>query len=172
MTTRIKPRWPGPLAPKTVAVPSVTPTPASQAADAVAGKAGWKPKGRVPVKAPRAPALSAAGEKLLEKGQQALQRGRKVAQKVQDGSLQRAIGGPLARLSKAERRFLAANLPLALPFRENQIVKKGDVVGVKEALVRSAEKGMQSFDVALHKLYLEGKVTLEEFKTAATTAKG
>jgi hypothetical protein len=118
MTTRIKPRRPGPLAPKTVAVPSVTPTPASQAADAVAGKAGWTPGGRVPVKAPRAPALAAAGEKLLEKGQQALQRGRKVAQKVQDGSLQRAIGGPLARLSKAERRFLAANLPLALPFRD------------------------------------------------------
>jgi len=129
MTTRIKPRWPGPLAPKTVAVPSVTPTPASQAADAVAGKAGWKPKGRVPVKAPRAPALSAAGEKLLEKGQQALQRGRKVAQKVQDGSLQRAIGGPLARLSKAERRFLAANLPLARPFR--------DAADTTDAIVRA-----------------------------------
>jgi twitching motility protein PilU len=43
-----------------------------------------------------------------------------------------------------------------------ELVKKGDVVGVKEALVRSAEKGMQSFDVALFQLYQQGKVTLEE----------
>jgi hypothetical protein len=112
MTNRIKPRSAGPLA------PAVAATPASQAADAVAGKAGWKPRGGVPVKARRASALPAAGEKLLEKGRKVLEKGRKVAQKVQDGSLQRAIGGPLGRLSKAERRFLAGNLPLALPFRE------------------------------------------------------
>jgi twitching motility protein PilU len=43
-----------------------------------------------------------------------------------------------------------------------ELVKKGDVVGVKEALVRSAEKGMQSFDIALHQLYQQGKITLEE----------
>jgi twitching motility protein PilU len=43
-----------------------------------------------------------------------------------------------------------------------ELVKKGDVTGVKEALTRSAEKGMQSFDVALYQLYLQGKVTLEE----------
>ena len=35
-----------------------------------------------------------------------------------------------------------------------ELVKKGDVMGVKEALIRSAEKGMQSFDVALYQLYL------------------
>jgi twitching motility protein PilU len=46
--------------------------------------------------------------------------------------------------------------------RTQELVKKGDVVGVKEALVRSAEKGMQSFDMALYQLYLDGKVTLEE----------
>jgi len=43
-----------------------------------------------------------------------------------------------------------------------ELVKKGDVVGVKEAVVRSAEKGMQSFDVALFQLYQQGKITLEE----------
>jgi twitching motility protein PilU len=36
------------------------------------------------------------------------------------------------------------------------------VVGVKEALIRSGEKGMQSFDVALYQLYQQGKITLEE----------
>ena len=43
-----------------------------------------------------------------------------------------------------------------------ELIKKGDVIGVKEALVRSAEKGMQSFDVSLYQLYLDGKITLEE----------
>jgi twitching motility protein PilU len=43
-----------------------------------------------------------------------------------------------------------------------ELVKKGDVVGVKEAVVRSAEKGMQSFDVALYQLVQQGKVTMEE----------
>lgn len=43
-----------------------------------------------------------------------------------------------------------------------ELIKKGDVVGVKEALVRSSEKGMQSFDISLYQLYLDGKMTLEE----------
>ena len=43
-----------------------------------------------------------------------------------------------------------------------ELIKKGDVVGVKEALVKSNEKGMQSFDTALYQLYLDGKITLEE----------
>jgi twitching motility protein PilU len=43
-----------------------------------------------------------------------------------------------------------------------ELVKKGDVVGVKEALIRSGEKGMQSFDVALYHLHIDGKITLEE----------
>jgi twitching motility protein PilU len=43
-----------------------------------------------------------------------------------------------------------------------ELVKKGDVVGVKEALIRSGEKGMQSFDVALYQLHVDGKITLEE----------
>jgi twitching motility protein PilU len=43
-----------------------------------------------------------------------------------------------------------------------ELIKKGDVVGVKEALIRSGEKGMQSFDVALYQLYQQGKITLEE----------
>jgi twitching motility protein PilU len=43
-----------------------------------------------------------------------------------------------------------------------ELIKKGDVVSVKEALVRSAEKGMQSYDVALHALYKQGKISMEE----------
>ena len=36
------------------------------------------------------------------------------------------------------------------------------MVGVKEALVRSSEKGVMSFDTALFELYKHGKITLEE----------
>ena len=43
-----------------------------------------------------------------------------------------------------------------------ELIKKGDVMGVKEALIRSSEKGVQSFDVALYELYKQGKITLEE----------
>ena len=43
-----------------------------------------------------------------------------------------------------------------------ELIKKGDIVGVKEALRFSNEKGMQSFDVSLYQLYLDGKVTLDE----------
>jgi twitching motility protein PilU len=64
-------------------------------------------------------------------------------------------------MGKDGRRCAAIEVLLNTPHVQ-ELVKKGDVVGVKEALIRSAEKGMQSFDVALHKLFLEGKVTLEE----------
>jgi len=59
------------------------------------------------------------------------------------------------------RRRAAIEVLLNTPHVQ-ELVKKGDVVGVKEALIRSAETGMQSFDVALYQLYLSGKVTLEE----------
>ena len=36
------------------------------------------------------------------------------------------------------------------------------MIGVKESLIRSSEKGVQSFDIALYELFKQGKVTLEE----------
>ena len=53
-------------------------------------------------------------------------------------------------------------MPVDRRDRAVQAFDEGDVIGVKEALVRSAEQGMQSFDVALYQLYLDGKITLEE----------
>jgi hypothetical protein len=43
-----------------------------------------------------------------------------------------------------------------------ELVKKGDVVGVKEAIVASGERGVQSFDSALHDLYKTERISLEE----------
>jgi twitching motility protein PilU len=64
-------------------------------------------------------------------------------------------------MGKSGKRCAAIEVLLNTPHVQ-ELVKKGDVVGVKEALIRSAEKGMQSFDIALYQLYLDGKVTLEE----------
>ena len=64
-------------------------------------------------------------------------------------------------MGKNGRRYPATEVLLNTPHVQ-ELIKKGDVVGVKEALVRSNEKGMQSFDVSLYQLYLDGKVTLED----------
>ena len=40
------------------------------------------------------------------------------------------------------------------------LVNKGDVVGVKEAIAASAEQGIRSFDTALHELYKQGRIEL------------
>ncbi len=43
-----------------------------------------------------------------------------------------------------------------------ELIKKGDVVGIKEGLRGSTEPGMQSFDVALMSLVRSGQVAMEE----------
>lgn len=64
-------------------------------------------------------------------------------------------------MGKDGKRCAAIEVLLNTPHVQ-ELVKKGDVVGVKEALIRSGEKGMQSFDVALYQLHIDGKITLEE----------
>jgi twitching motility protein PilU len=48
-----------------------------------------------------------------------------------------------------------------------ELVKRGDVVGIKESITSSSERGIQSFDVALHRLHKDGRITLEEALTNA-----
>jgi len=43
-----------------------------------------------------------------------------------------------------------------------ELIKRADVVGVKEAIMSSSERNVQSFDSALFKLYKEQRVSLEE----------
>ncbi len=43
-----------------------------------------------------------------------------------------------------------------------ELVKKGDVTGIKEAIIASSENGVQSFDVALLELYKQNRIDLEE----------
>ncbi len=59
------------------------------------------------------------------------------------------------------RRAAAVEVMLNTP-HISELVKKGDIIGAKEALRNSTERGMQSFDVALYKLYKDGRIDLEE----------
>ncbi len=41
------------------------------------------------------------------------------------------------------------------------VIRKGDLDSIREAMEQSAESGMQTFDVALHRLYREGIIDLQ-----------
>ena len=63
--------------------------------------------------------------------------------------------------SKDNRRVAAVEVLLNTPHIQ-ELVKKGDVLGVKEALKNTTERGMQNFDAALYALVREGRIELEE----------
>jgi twitching motility protein PilU len=64
-------------------------------------------------------------------------------------------------MGKDGRRVAAVEIMINTPYIST-LVKKGDVVSIKEAIGTSGERGIQSFDAALHTLYKNGKVDLEE----------
>jgi twitching motility protein PilU len=67
---------------------------------------------------------------------------------------------------KDQRRVAAVEVMLNTP-HISELVKRGDVTGIKEAISLSSERGVQSFDVALLKLYQAGLITLEDALAAA-----
>ncbi|HET7307233.1 MAG TPA: PilT/PilU family type 4a pilus ATPase [Gammaproteobacteria bacterium] len=73
----------------------------------------------------------------------------------------RAIVSQRLVLAKDERRVAAVEVMLNTPYIAELIVK-GDVDGIKQALSNGGETGMQSFDTALHQLYQQGKISLDE----------
>ena len=64
-------------------------------------------------------------------------------------------------MGKDNRRVAAMEVMLNTPHMA-ELVKKGDVIGIKEAISASSERGIQSFDVALHALYKAGRVEMAE----------
>jgi len=62
---------------------------------------------------------------------------------------------------KNKRRVPAVEMMINTPHM-SELIKKGDVIGVKEALRTSSEKGMQDFDAALFTLYKQGRIKLED----------
>jgi len=68
--------------------------------------------------------------------------------------------------SKDNKRVAAVEVLLNTPHIQ-ELVKKGDVVSIKEALRTTTERGMQNFDSALYALVKQGKIDLEEALTSA-----
>jgi twitching motility protein PilU len=78
----------------------------------------------------------------------------------------RAIMAQRLVMGKDGRRVAAVEVMINTPHIAT-LIKKGDVVSIKEAIGASTERGTQSFDVALRGLYKVGRVTLEEALTNA-----
>jgi len=73
----------------------------------------------------------------------------------------RAILAQRLVMGKDGRRCAAVEVMLNTPHIQ-ELVKKGDVVGIKEAIALSGERGIQSFDNALRELFKQNRVALEE----------
>ncbi len=59
------------------------------------------------------------------------------------------------------KRAAAIEILLGTP-RAADLIAKGDVGSLKELMEKSGEQGMQTFDMALFKLYKEGRISLDE----------
>ncbi len=77
------------------------------------------------------------------------------------GHYLRAILSQRLVRARTGKRIAAVELMLNTPHIKDLILK-GDVSAVKEALRDSGEKGVQNFDQALLALYKDGTITLEE----------
>jgi twitching motility protein PilU len=73
----------------------------------------------------------------------------------------RAILAQRLVMGKDNHRVAAMEVMLNTP-HISELVKKGDVIGIKEAISASGERGIQSFDVALHVLYKEERIEMAE----------
>jgi twitching motility protein PilU len=73
----------------------------------------------------------------------------------------RAIMAQRLVMGKENRRVAAVEVMINTPHIAN-LIKKGDVVSIKEAITSSSDKNIQSFDASLHSLFKKGRVSLEE----------
>ena len=73
----------------------------------------------------------------------------------------RAIMSQRLVRGKDNRRVAAVEVLLNTPHIQ-ELIKKGDVTSIKEALRTTTERGMQNFDAALYALVKQGKIEMEE----------
>ncbi len=73
----------------------------------------------------------------------------------------RAIVSQRLVRGRNNRRCAAVEVMLNTPHIQD-LIKKGDVISVKEAMLTSNERGIQNYDSALLHLYKEGKIDIEE----------
>jgi twitching motility protein PilU len=73
----------------------------------------------------------------------------------------RAIMAQRLVMGRDNRRVPAVEIMINTPHIAT-LIKKGDVVSIKEAINASSDKSIQSFDTSLHELYKQGGIGLEE----------
>ncbi|HEY8265990.1 MAG TPA: PilT/PilU family type 4a pilus ATPase, partial [Steroidobacteraceae bacterium] len=73
----------------------------------------------------------------------------------------RAIVSQRLVRGRNNKRVAAVEVMLNTPHIQD-LIKKGDVIGVKEAMLSSNERGIQNYDSALLHLYKEGRIDIEE----------
>ena len=73
----------------------------------------------------------------------------------------RAILSQRLVVAKSGKRVAATEVMVNTPYMSD-LIKKGDVIGVKEAIRTGTERGMLSFDASLFNLVRDGKIELEE----------
>jgi twitching motility protein PilU len=73
----------------------------------------------------------------------------------------RAVISQRLVIGKDGRRIPAAEVLLNTPLIRDMI-RRGQIHEIKEAMDRSLQEGMQTFDQSLYRLYKEGRVELEE----------
>ncbi|MFL6600568.1 MAG: PilT/PilU family type 4a pilus ATPase [Steroidobacteraceae bacterium] len=73
----------------------------------------------------------------------------------------RAILAQRLIMGRDGKRVAAVEVMINTPHIQ-ELVKKGDVMGIKEAITSSGERGIQSFDVSLRDLFKTGRIELEE----------
>jgi twitching motility protein PilU len=78
----------------------------------------------------------------------------------------RAILAQRLVMGRDGKRVAAVEVMINTP-HISELVKKGDVMGIKEAIASSGERGIQSFDNSLRDLYKTGRIDLEEALTSA-----
>jgi twitching motility protein PilU len=78
----------------------------------------------------------------------------------------RAIMAQRLVMGVDNRRVAAIEIMMNTPHIA-ELIRKGDIVAMKESIRASSERGVQSFDAALHKLVVDERITLEEALSAA-----
>ncbi|MGH8090892.1 MAG: type IV pili twitching motility protein PilT, partial [Rudaea sp.] len=83
----------------------------------------------------------------------------------------RAVISQRLVIGKDGRRLPAAEVLLNTPLIRDMI-RRGQVHEIKEAMDRSLQEGMQTFDQALMTMYKDGKIDLEEALAKADSRDG
>jgi twitching motility protein PilU len=73
----------------------------------------------------------------------------------------RAVVSQRLVLGQEGKRMPAVEVLLNTPY-VSELIQKGEIDGIREAMEQGVDRGMQTFDQALYVMYKEGKISLDE----------